>query len=158
MGIVVSREEALWLRSRHAAQRIVSACGCFDILHIGHLEYLEGAAKWGRVLFVGVNSDASIERNKGKPPYFSLQDRMRMIAALTCVDYVFPFSERTFSLSLFLLRPSVLARGVDAAVKVFPEKRAAASLGIEVKRIGREKRASSSKLRDILRQGPATKT
>ena len=76
----------------------------------------------------------------------------------TCVDYVFPFSERTFSLSLFLLRPSVLARGVDAAVKGFPEKRAAASLGIEVKRIGREKRASSSKLRDILRQGPATKT
>ena len=119
---------------------------------------MEGAAKWGRVLFVGVNSDASIERNKGKPPYFSLQDRMRMIAALTCVDYVFPFSERTFSLSLFLLRPSVLARGVDAAVKGFPEKRAAASLGIEVKRIGREKRASSSKLRDILRQGPATKT
>ena len=109
MGITVTREEAVWLRKQHPSGRIVAACGCFDIFHIGHLEYLEAAARLGDALFVGVNTDSSVYRNKGRFPYFHLRDRLRLLAALECVDYVFPFFEKSFALALFQLRPSVLA-------------------------------------------------
>ena len=153
MGMAVTRDEAVWLRKQHAGGRVVAACGCFDIFHVGHLEYLEQAARQGDALFVGVNTDLSVRSNKGRFPYFHLRDRMRLLAALNCVDYVFPFSEKTYSLTLFLLRPSVLARGADASIKGFPEEKVCRSLGIEVIQAGTKKRASSTELRTQLEPG-----
>ena len=150
MGITVTREEAVWLRKQHPRGRIVAAGGSVDRLHIGRLEYLEAAARLGDALFVGINTDSSVYRNKGRFPYFHLRDRLRLLAALECVDYVFPFFEKSFALALFQLRPSVLARGADASVKGFPEENVCLSLKIEVIQAGTKKRASSTQLRTTL--------
>ena len=108
-------------RKMHDGQTIIVACGCFDIFHIGHLTYLQGAKSIGDLLFVGVNSDRSVIENKSKSPVFTARQRMSIIAALDCVDYVFCFDELTFDKSLTLLRPEVFARGSDAILKDFPE-------------------------------------
>ena len=131
-------------------QRVVAACGCFDIFHIGHLEYLQGAKQLGDRLVVGVNSDWSVYRNKGKHPHFSQDDRIALRCAINVVDDVICFNSITFGPVLSRLRPQVFARGVDAEHKGFPERETVERLGIEVAVIGASKRASSRYLRPYL--------
>jgi D-beta-D-heptose 7-phosphate kinase/D-beta-D-heptose 1-phosphate adenosyltransferase len=97
-------------------RRVVFTNGCFDILHAGHVTYLEKARALGDVLIVGVNSDRSVRKLKGAArPVVALGDRMRVLAALACVDLVVPFEEETpFSLIQFLI-PNVLVKGADWA-------------------------------------------
>lgn len=98
---------------RSAGRRIVFTNGCFDILHKGHVRYLERAKKLGDVLIVGVNSDSSVAKIKPGRPVNSEKDRAEVLAALYMVDYVTIFSERTPYRLIKILRPDVLVKGGD---------------------------------------------
>ncbi len=94
--------------------RVVFTNGCFDLLHKGHVSYLEQARKQGEILVVGMNSDASVKRLKGPSrPLNSLADRMEVMAALESVDYVTWFEEDTPLELILQLRPDVLVKGGD---------------------------------------------
>ncbi len=101
-------------RLKYRGKKIVFTNGCFDILHYGHIKYLEDAKKKGDILVVGVNSDSSIKRIKGAArPIVNQRDRLRIIAALESVDYVVLFKENTPLKIIKLLRPDVLVKGAD---------------------------------------------
>jgi rfaE bifunctional protein nucleotidyltransferase chain/domain len=116
MGQVVSLETAVRIRRRLMRDhcRVVFTNGTFDILHRGHVEYLAAARKLGDVLFVGLNTDASIRRIKGKGrPINPNRDRAAVLAALGCVDYVVLFGEDTPDRIIRRLLPDVLVKGAD---------------------------------------------
>jgi D-beta-D-heptose 7-phosphate kinase/D-beta-D-heptose 1-phosphate adenosyltransferase len=95
-------------------KKIIFTNGCFDILHYGHVKYLEVAKKKGDILVVALNSDASIRRIKGKQrPIIQEADRLRIVAALESVDYVVLFDENTPLKIIKLLKPDVLVKGTD---------------------------------------------
>jgi rfaE bifunctional protein nucleotidyltransferase chain/domain len=95
-------------------QRVVFTNGCFDILHLGHVEYLEAASQLGDVLVVGLNSDASVRRLKGPSrPVLPQEARARLLAALEFVEAVFIFEEDTPEKLIDALRPDVLVKGGD---------------------------------------------
>lgn len=101
-------------RAKQAGERIVMTNGCFDILHPGHIDYLERARALGDRLIVAVNDDASVRRLKGNGrPINSLETRLRMLSALGCVDWVVPFSEDTPRDIICQLLPDVLVKGGD---------------------------------------------
>ncbi|MHB1949894.1 MAG: PfkB family carbohydrate kinase [Acidiferrobacteraceae bacterium] len=107
---------------RRAGQRIVFTNGCFDLLHRGHVTYLSRAKALGDVLFVGVNSDASVARLKGSGrPINPLEDRMEVLSALSCVDHIIPFDGDTASGLIRWIRPDVFAKGADYAGRHLPE-------------------------------------
>ncbi|MCF7821905.1 MAG: D-glycero-beta-D-manno-heptose 1-phosphate adenylyltransferase [Mariprofundaceae bacterium] len=94
--------------------RVVFTNGCFDLLHPGHVNYLEDARKMGDILVVGLNSDDSVRRLKGAPrPINKLSDRACMLSALRTVDLVVPFSEETPINLIRTLLPDVLVKGGD---------------------------------------------
>ena len=100
--------------ARLAGQRVVMTNGCFDILHPGHVDYLEKARALGDLLFVAVNDDASVKRLKGESrPVNPLATRLRMLSALACVDGVVAFSEDTPAHLYAQLLPHVLVKGGD---------------------------------------------
>ena len=95
-------------------KRIVFTNGCFDILHAGHVDYLEKAKSFGDVLIVGMNSDSSIRRIKGeKRPIVPESYRARVLVGLRAVDYVFIFSDDTPYEVIKVVRPHVLVKGAD---------------------------------------------
>ena len=99
---------------RAQQQTVVFTNGVFDILHAGHVMYLEKARQLGTVLVVGVNADESVRRLKGPSrPVNTLEDRMTVLSALRCVDYVVPFSEDTPQRVISELIPAVLVKGGD---------------------------------------------
>ena len=105
---------ALGRRHRRAGREIVFANGCFDLLHAGHVALLEKARSLGDLLVVGLNSDSSVERLKGKGrPYVAEDDRGAILAALKSVDYVCVFDEDTPLELIKELRPNVLVKGRD---------------------------------------------
>jgi rfaE bifunctional protein nucleotidyltransferase chain/domain len=88
--------------------------GCFDLLHAGHVRYLQEARRQGDVLVIGLNDDASVRRIKGAPrPFNPLEDRAEVLAALACVDLVAPFSADTPERMVGALGPDVLVKGSD---------------------------------------------
>jgi D-beta-D-heptose 7-phosphate kinase/D-beta-D-heptose 1-phosphate adenosyltransferase len=101
-------------RARARGERIVMTNGCFDLLHPGHVGYLEQARALGDRLLVAVNSDASVARLKGPGrPVSPLASRMRLLSALACVDWVTPFDEDTPAALIGTVRPDVLVKGGD---------------------------------------------
>ena len=95
-------------------KKVVFTNGCFDILHTGHVTYLEKARKLGDLLVVGVNSDASVRRLKGPTrPVNSQKDRARVLSSLRCVDRVVVFNEDTPEKLIRKIRPDVLVKGGD---------------------------------------------
>ena len=111
-SIAAVREIARALRKKNRS--IVFTNGCFDILHWGHVKYLQDAKAKGDVLIVGVNSDASVKRIKGnKRPIIGEKDRLNTIAGLQSVDYVVKFNEDTPLRLIKSIRPSVLIKGAD---------------------------------------------
>lgn len=95
-------------------KRIIFTNGCFDLLHVGHLRYLEAARTLGDHLVVGVNSDGSVHRIKGTlRPITAEMERAEMVAALYCVDYVTIFSDPDPLSLICLVRPDVLVKGAD---------------------------------------------
>jgi len=132
-------------RRRH--ETIVLANGCFDVLHAGHVRYLEGALREGDVLVVGINSDASERRLKGPGrPILPEQARAELVAALRAVDYVVIFDEPNVEALLTDLRPDVHAKGTDYAAETVPERELAARLGIRVAIVGDPKQHSTREL------------
>jgi len=116
MGRLIALEELLEMRAawRRAGKRMVFTNGCFDLLHRGHVEYLQQAAKLGEVLVVGLNSDESVTRLKGEGrPIVPQEDRATILAALACVDYVVYFSQDTPVELIHSLQPEVLVKGAD---------------------------------------------
>jgi rfaE bifunctional protein nucleotidyltransferase chain/domain len=109
-------------RDKAAGRTVVFANGAFDLLHVGHVRYLQGAADEGDVLVVAVNSDASVRRLKGPGrPIVPLADRVEMVAALEGVDYVTTFEETNVTPLLLRLKPHVHAKGSDYTVDTVPE-------------------------------------
>ena len=114
--IVTPEAAARWVRERQAhGHRVVFTNGCFDLLHPGHVAYLEQARSLGKALIVGVNTDASARRlDKGQGrPLTPETDRARVLAALACVDRVVLFDEDTPLELISLLKPDVLVKGGD---------------------------------------------
>lgn len=108
--------------------------GCFDILHYGHLKYLEEAKRYSDVLIVAINSDNSVRRLKGKiRPIFPLLDRMRVTASLESVDYVTYFEEDTPAGIISYLKPDVIIKGADYKIKDIVGKNIVESYGGSVK-------------------------
>lgn len=99
---------------REQGETIVFTNGCFDILHAGHIRYLESAAALGDHLVIGVNDDASVRRLKGATrPINILHSRLYLLASLSCVDAVIPFGEDTPLELIHTVHPDVLAKGGD---------------------------------------------
>jgi rfaE bifunctional protein nucleotidyltransferase chain/domain len=132
---------------RQQGKRVVLANGCFDLLHVGHVRYLEGARREGDILVVGVNSDASAKRLKGPGrPILSEAARAELVAALATVDAVVIFDEPDVGALLRDLRPDVHAKGTDYTAETVPEREIAAQLGIRVAIVGDPKRHSTREL------------
>lgn len=125
MGEVLSRG-ALAARvgaDRAAGRTIAFANGVFDLLHVGHVRYLEGAAQEADVLVVAINDDASVRTLKGEGrPVLAAEARAELVAALRCVDYVVIFPELTVGALLETLRPDVHCKGTDYTVESVPER------------------------------------
>ncbi len=144
---VLSREE---LTKRVAAAkaegaRIVFANGCFDVLHVGHVRYLEGARKLGDVLIVGINSDEQVAIQKGAGrPVLPATERAEIIAALESVNYVTIFDEPTVEELLLTLKPDVHAKGTDYTTDTVPERDVVRSYGGQVAIVGDPKDHSTS--------------
>ncbi len=103
---------------RAEGQRIVMTNGCFDLLHPGHIRYLQQAAKLGDLLIVAVNDDDSVRRLKGAGrPVNTVEDRMAVLAALEAVDFVLPFSEDTPERLIDMVAPDTLVKGGDYTVE-----------------------------------------
>lgn len=99
---------------RKDGKRIVFTNGCFDLLHVGHVRYLQAAKKLGNLLVVAINSDRSVRALKGESrPIQAEQDRLEILAALECVDYVTLFEEETPQRIIELLQPDILVKGGD---------------------------------------------
>jgi rfaE bifunctional protein nucleotidyltransferase chain/domain len=152
---IVSQQKLKFLVADHKkrGQTVVFANGCFDILHVGHVRYLEAARQRGDILIVAVNSDASLRSLKGPGrPILDEAARVRMVAALRAVDYVVIFSEPTVASLLRDLLPDVHAKGTDYSVDTVPERAIAKSLGIQVAIVGDPKNHSTRALLSSLRK------
>jgi rfaE bifunctional protein nucleotidyltransferase chain/domain len=125
LGEILDRER---LAERVAADRaagrtIAFANGCFDLLHVGHVRYLEASAREGDRLVVAVNDDEAVRALKGPGrPILPAADRAELVAALRCVDYVVVFSEPTVGPLLQALTPDVHCKGTDYTVESVPER------------------------------------
>jgi rfaE bifunctional protein nucleotidyltransferase chain/domain len=132
---LVSREDLSTLgeRLRAEGKRIVFTNGCFDILHVGHLRYLQQARALGDVLVVGLNTDAGVRRLKGPSrPIVPDEERAELLAGLECVDYVTLFDEPTPVETIAALRPHLHAKGGDYRAEDLPEAEIVRAVGGEV--------------------------
>jgi rfaE bifunctional protein nucleotidyltransferase chain/domain len=134
----------LFAREPGRRSGLVLANGVFELLHVGHVRYLEGARAAGRSLVVALNSDASARTIKGPGrPFVPLAERMEVVAALHCVDWV---EGTTVEEPLRLLKPEAHAKGTDYTVETVPERPVAEALGIRTVIVGDPKRHASSDL------------
>ncbi len=125
MGRVVTEPELIEAMTleRAAGKSISFANGCFDLLHVGHVRYLQGAAAEADCLVVAVNDDDSVRGLKGEGrPILSGADRVELVAALRAVDFVVLFGDRTVERLLLALRPDVHCKGTDYTVDSVPER------------------------------------
>ena len=149
MGGLVQRAalvaELELLRGSGTPPRVVLANGCFDLLHVGHVRYLEDAASRGDLLVVALNTDESVARLKGEGrPVVTLADRAEVISALACVGRVTSFDEDTLEETLRVLVPDVHAKGTDYTSETLPERHVDEELGIEIAICGDPKTRSST--------------
>ncbi|MBK8190169.1 MAG: D-glycero-beta-D-manno-heptose 1-phosphate adenylyltransferase [Vampirovibrionales bacterium] len=116
-----------------AGKRVATTNGCFDLLHVGHLRYLQAARAMGDLLIVAINSDASVRALKGPSrPLVSQDDRAELLAGLRCVDYVVIFDAPTPLDVLTQIRPDVHVKGGDYDADTLPEAAALRALGVEL--------------------------
>ena len=129
-------------------KKVVLANGCFDILHVGHLRYLQDARKMGDVLVVAINSDKSMRliKDPGRP-ILGEKERVSLVSALRPVDHVVLFDEPDLSCVLDVLRPAIHAKGTDYTEQTVPEREKVLAHGGEVRIAGDPKNHST---RDII--------
>jgi rfaE bifunctional protein nucleotidyltransferase chain/domain len=141
-------------RARAGRGPVVLANGIFDILHVGHIRYLEGAAALGGVLVVALNDDASARALKGPGrPVVPVEERAEVVVALRAVDFVLIFGGPTVDGVIAALRPDVHAKGTDYTVETVPELAAARSVGARTVIVGDAKRHSTRDLIEKIREG-----
>ena len=137
--------------ARKGGARIVFANGCFDLLHVGHVRFLEGARALGDLLVVGVNGDAQVRALKGEGrPCVPERERAELVAALRAVDLVTIFHEPTVTELLIAIRPDVHAKGTDYAAHTVPEREVVRSFGGRVAIVGDPKDHSSTEMLERL--------
>ena len=149
MAGVLSAEEAGRLAStwRTQGKRVVLANGCFDLLHVGHVRYLQAARALGDALVVGLNGDASVRRLKGPGrPLMPAAERAELVAAVSGVDAVVVFEEDSADALIARIRPDVHAKGTDYTVQSVSERATAASVGAAVAITGDPKSHSTRDL------------
>ena len=133
-----------------SGKTVVFANGCFDLLHVGHLRYLQGARQLGDTLVVGLNSDASVRQLKGpQRPLMPEDERAEILAALACVDYIVIFQEATVERLLKVLKPDIQCKGTDYTEETVPEREVVRSYGGRVAIAGDPKDHST---RDLIRE------
>jgi rfaE bifunctional protein nucleotidyltransferase chain/domain len=152
--VTLERAAQVAAEARAAGHRVVLANGCFDLLHVGHRRYLEGAAavidqRQGDVLMVGINGDDSVRRLKGKgQPLLGARDRARLVAALRATDYVVIFEGDNVRHLIAAIRPHFHAKGTDYTAESVPEREAVLASGGEVVIVGDPKDHNT---RDLIR-------
>jgi D-glycero-beta-D-manno-heptose 1-phosphate adenylyltransferase len=123
--------------ARSQGQTVALANGCFDVLHVGHVRYLQGAKAEADVLVVGVNGDASVRRLKGEDrPLLPAGDRALLVGALRAVDHVIVFDEDDVRGLLLALKPDVHCKGTDYTAETVPERDVVRSYGGRVAIVG----------------------
>lgn len=143
-----ARQVRLW---QALGDRVVFTNGCFDLLHVGHVRYLQSARRLGDRLIVGINSDASVKALKGSGrPFVTEEDRAEVVAALRCVDVAVVFTEATANGLLDELQPSVYAKGGDYRAADLPEAVAADAVGAQITILPYIEGRSTSRLIDRL--------
>jgi D-glycero-beta-D-manno-heptose 1-phosphate adenylyltransferase len=158
--IARSKLRQLGDRLRGEGRRVAFANGCFDLLHVGHVRYLEAARAEGDVLVVGVNGDRAVRALKGPGrPLLPAAARAELVAALEAVDYVVIFDELTAEAVLRELRPDVHCKGTDYTEESVPERDVVRSWGGVVRIVGDAKDHSTrSLLEGIATRRPATQS
>ncbi len=149
MGRVVTEAElvALIAEDRLAHRTVAFANGCFDVLHVGHVRYLDGARREAERLVVAVNDDDSVRALKGAGrPIMPAADRAEIVAALGVVDYVVLFPDATVERLLRLVRPDVHCKGTDYTPDTVPEREVVREYGGRVAIVGDPKERSSRDL------------
>jgi rfaE bifunctional protein nucleotidyltransferase chain/domain len=150
MSEILSREQLVTriAEDRAAGRTIAFANGCFDLLHVGHIRYLESAAAEADILIVAINDDESVRTLKGKGrPILEAAHRAELVAALRCVDYVVIFPEPTVGPLLEALRPDVHCKGTDYTLDSVPERDSVLRYGGRIAIVGDPKDHST---RDLL--------
>jgi len=150
MGQVLTESEltARVAQDRRDGRSIAFANGCFDILHVGHVRYLEGAAREADRLIVAINDDGSVRALKGEGRHvMPAAERAELVAALRSVDYVVTFSEPNVERLLLQLKPDVHCKGTDYTVETVPERETVKSYGGRVAIVGDPKDHST---KDVL--------
>jgi D-glycero-beta-D-manno-heptose 1-phosphate adenylyltransferase len=140
------------VQTLHASGRkVIFANGCFDLIHVGHIRYLQNARALGDALILGINSDASVAALKGAGrPLQSEEDRVEMATSLDCVDYVLLFDALTVDDILKELRPDVHAKGTDYTEESVPERETVRAYGGRVAITGDPKDHSTRDLIQII--------
>ena len=156
MGSVVALEEAARFveHAKRAKKRVVLANGHFDLLHVGHVRYLEGACAAGDVLVVGVNGDEVTKNSTRVRADLSLSaaGRAELVAALECVDVVVVFDDVNVAALLERLRPDVHCKGTDYTEDTVPEREVMRQLGGETRIVGDPKDHSTHDLIATIRE------
>ena len=149
MGKILTREALIeHVRTDRSQGRTVAlANGCFDLLHVGHVRYLEGAATEADILVVAVNADVSVRHLKGESrPVLNAEHRAELVAALLVVDYVVLFPELTVGPLLEVLKPDVHCKGTDYTVDSVPEREIVRQYGGRTAIVGDQKNHSTRDL------------
>ena len=149
MGEVVTRERLLQLvqDDRREGRTIALANGCFDLVHVGHIRYLQAAAAEADRLIVAVNEDATAGAKGPGRPILPGRDRAELVASLRATDYVLLFPEPTVTPLLMLIRPDVHCKGTDYTVDTVPERDTVKAYGGRIAIVGDPKDHST---RDLL--------
>ena len=155
-GLAMSRDAVAAhleeLRRENPDLRVVLANGCFEILHVGHVRYLQDARSRGDLLIVALNEDRGVQDLKGAHrSLVPFSERAELLLALECVDLVTGFGELTLEATLRQLRPTVHAKGTDYTEGNLPERHVDRELGIEIAICGDPKGHSSTELLGKLR-------
>ncbi len=147
---VILERQALVARvdaEKKKGRSVVLANGCFDLLHAGHVRYLQGARSLGDLLVVGINSDDQVARLKGQGrPILPERDRAEIVASIEVVDLVTIFDEPTVTELLLAIRPDIHAKGTDYTEETVPERDVIRSFGGCVRIVGDPKDHSTSEL------------
>jgi len=141
--------------ARQEGARIVLANGCFDVLHAGHVRYLQGARALGDLLVVGINADRQVTVLKGAGrPVMGERERAEIVASLESVDLVTIFNEPTVENLLLALKPDIHAKGTDYTEETVPERDVVRSYGGRVAIVGDPKNHSTSEILDRISANP----
>lgn len=136
---------------KRKGKRVVLANGCFDLIHVGHVRYLTAARKLGDCLIVGINSDRSARKLKGRGrPIVRASERAEIISGFECVDYCFVFEEPTLDSCILRLKPDVHAKGTDYTRESVPERSTVLDVGGTIRIVGDKKSHATRDLVQVI--------